>query len=1034
MSARGGEGLNEHESPLAAIADGTPCRSTTGEVNLYPDPATFATDSPILFADCEGFDGTEPLAAQYQSRWYSKDIRYQDYRIGESSVHATDRAKAAREIYPCFLYIFSDVICLVVEQTRLVCDAVTSLLKWSQICTSHVVNQYSIPSAIVIINNWDPAKWNPSKVDGHRTLEDEVFMTMEQEALTNPFLRDLMEKGNVSTLKDLVNLHYSSFTIRCIPQTHYNRVAVSSPMEVMSCLEKLGSCIDGDASIVSLKRQQNWARLDSGQMQLLFRHAFKHLASGEPRAFDFSRSRQRMELPGSATDHLGNFLHLALEKDITELRFGFTAKAIAESLVIEAVNPELVATPDSVLSNELKEKIAAAAEKSLSRSLVCAFMGPNGEKCTNTRKGHGRGHQSSGGELGSGDFDAAGFEAAKFVKKVDERVRELISDVNTQPAYERRNWMVKTHLSTLNCNSGYLTAAVAESGNTTRGLSNVPCFGCLVRKPEYRLPCGHYICGTCIERFQDQDNVLGSFHIARHSKCLLCHSTEPNGSWPVSVALQPPLAGVRVLSLDGGGTRGMIELAILRRLEQKIGLGIPIAKFFDLIIGTNAGGFIAIGLGVHDWDLETVDQKFSRLVDGRFKPQPTPSWFWSWFQSGPESFNDSKNFEAKLRSVVGPDRPHFGLRPPASSGTLLNLAKVAVTVSRDDKSLLLANYDYGDDKTYLDSRRPTSAASRATWASPYYFEPFKGSTDTNALFDGGLFYNNPTDLAFAEKRRLWPDHIGLDLLLSVGSGTIATNDEKPYITPSYIPDWVKTRANNCFDRIADTQETKNAKIRLNVNCLTHGFKLDDDNARLYEMRQLVSSYNFSAAGRDPLAEAATRLKASLFYWDVETFRHSGNGKAVTIEGTIRCRIRDMATPDSDSNPLEKLLEQLQKGADKPNSNGPFFLVRGATERREGFSEESLGSCNGTFFMKKVKFTLDVEDEDENNSIEVAFQHDEGSSDGKRENSASVSGSPFTLKQLREHVTRHLQPVPEKLDIGLVYNYKAWPRGDIAQGY
>ncbi|KAH6988598.1 hypothetical protein EDB80DRAFT_816998 [Ilyonectria destructans] len=591
MSARGGEGLNEHESPLAAIADGTPCRSTTGEVNLYADLATFATDSPILFADCEGFDGTEPLAAQYQSRWHSKDIRYQDYRIGESSIHTTDRAKAAREIYPRFLYIFSDVICLVVEQTRLICDAVIRLLKWSQICTSHVVNQYSIPSAIIIINNWDPAKWNPSTVDNHGTLEEEVFMMMEQEALSNPFLQDLMEKGDVSTLKDLVNLHYSSFTIRCILQTHYNGAAVSSPMEVMSCLEKLGSRVDEDSRNVSRKRQQNWARLDSGQMQLLFRHAFKHLASGEPRAFDFSKIRQRMDLPSSATDHLSNFLHLALAKDITELRFDFAAKAIAEALVIEAVNPELVATPDSVLNNELKEKITAAAEKFLSQTLVCAFMDPNGEKCTNTRKGHDRGHQSSGGELTSGDFEAAGFEAAKFVKNVDERVRELISGVNTQPAYERRNWMVKTHLSTLSLNSGYLTEAVADSGNTSRGLSNLPCFGCLVRKPEYHLPCGHYICGTCIKRLQDQDNALSSFHIARHSKCFLCHSNEPNGSWPISVALQPPLAGVRVLSLDGGGARGMIELAILKQLEQKIGLGIPIAKFFDLIIGTNAGGF-----------------------------------------------------------------------------------------------------------------------------------------------------------------------------------------------------------------------------------------------------------------------------------------------------------------------------------------------------------------------------------------------------------------------------------------------------------
>jgi patatin-like phospholipase/acyl hydrolase len=46
--------------------------------------------------------------------------------------------------------------------------------------------------------------------------------------------------------------------------------------------------------------------------------------------------------------------------------------------------------------------------------------------------------------------------------------------------------------------------------------------------------------------------------------------------------------GVRVLSLDGGGVRGAIKLAILARLEELIGLKILIGQFFDLIVGTSA--------------------------------------------------------------------------------------------------------------------------------------------------------------------------------------------------------------------------------------------------------------------------------------------------------------------------------------------------------------------------------------------------------------------------------------------------------------
>ncbi|KAG7424468.1 Phospholipase A I [Fusarium oxysporum f. sp. raphani] len=729
MSARSGEDWVGDESPVPAPADSNPCTSTTGEVNLYADPATLESKNPILYVDCEGFSGTGTLAAKYQSRWYSRDIRYRDYRIDESSTHATTRTHVAKQIYPRFLYIFSDVICFVVEQTRLIRDAVISLLKWSQICSSHVVNQFSIPSAILIINNWDPAKWNSSKPNGHQTLKEEVFLEMEQERrreAPDPFLEELMRKCNASTVQDLISRRYSSFEICFIPRTHYNGMTLSSPTEVMGSFEKLGHCIDHHSNSVSDQRQHTWARLDSGQLQWFFCLAFKHLASGRPGAFDFGKSLQSMELPSSASDHLSRFLDLLLSKDV-ENRFGFTARAIAESLSIEAIaNPKLVPLPDSILNEELRGKIDTAAEKFLSQSLQCAFIGQEGTRCVNTRNGHIRGHQTlEGNDLGNGDFDAAEFTPRKLLEAVAKRVRELISEVNTKPASQRRNWLVTEHLLTLTRahKMKLLPATTQVSEGRLVKLSSV-CFGCLIRKPEYRLPCNHHICATCVERFQEQDHSLSFFHVALHKKCFICGSTEPLGSWSISVALQPPLAGVRALSLDGGGTRGMMELEILRRLEQKIGLGIPVAKFFDLIIGTNAGGFIAIGLGVHGWEIETASSKFSQLVNGGLVFQKTPPW------------------------------------------------------------------------------------SRATWASPYYFEPFQGSNDTDRLFDGGLFHNNPAGLVFDEKRHIWPGNVNLDVILSLGSGSNLKPEEPPHIHSSQIENWVQKREKDYFKPIPDTQETK----------------------------------------------------------------------------------------------------------------------------------------------------------------------------------------------------------------------------------
>ena len=53
--------------------------------------------------------------------------------------------------------------------------------------------------------------------------------------------------------------------------------------------------------------------------------------------------------------------------------------------------------------------------------------------------------------------------------------------------------------------------------------------------------------------------------------------------------LKPKCAGVRVLTLDGGGVRGIVELAILGELERRVGLEVSITELFDLIVGTSTG-------------------------------------------------------------------------------------------------------------------------------------------------------------------------------------------------------------------------------------------------------------------------------------------------------------------------------------------------------------------------------------------------------------------------------------------------------------
>ena len=54
----------------------------------------------------------------------------------------------------------------------------------------------------------------------------------------------------------------------------------------------------------------------------------------------------------------------------------------------------------------------------------------------------------------------------------------------------------------------------------------------------------------------------------------------------------------RVLSLDGGGIRGIIPALVVAHLERQ--MGAPASELFDLIVGTSTGGILALGLSLQD--------------------------------------------------------------------------------------------------------------------------------------------------------------------------------------------------------------------------------------------------------------------------------------------------------------------------------------------------------------------------------------------------------------------------------------------------
>jgi patatin-like phospholipase/acyl hydrolase len=84
---------------------------------------------------------------------------------------------------------------------------------------------------------------------------------------------------------------------------------------------------------------------------------------------------------------------------------------------------------------------------------------------------------------------------------------------------------------------------------------------------------------------------------------------------PSTVYLKPENAGFRVLVLDSGGIRGVVQLEVLRLLEREWNGRIPIRYFFDLMVGTGTGGLIALGLGKCHWSLEKCIYYFERICN-----------------------------------------------------------------------------------------------------------------------------------------------------------------------------------------------------------------------------------------------------------------------------------------------------------------------------------------------------------------------------------------------------------------------------------
>lgn len=232
----------------------------------------------------------------------------------------------------------------------------------------------------------------------------------------------------------------------------------------------------------------------------------------------------------------------------------------------------------------MKKMFQGAIEGYLDCGLKCSYIDETtGARCFNTKDGHAKGHQAEDGSLlEAGDYEGGAFDSANFQDLMTKHITEFLQKLKQAEDDQKLVTARQVHRINIRQSSSLASSTLLKvSGSRT-------CFGCLFEAPEYRLPCDHFICEHCLRIF-DQSTEENSYpSLVIHRDCFLCGDKNP-AHWPFELRMRPPLGGLRVLSLDGGGVRGIIELVILKRLLSIIGLSMRTCNYFDLIVGTSAG-------------------------------------------------------------------------------------------------------------------------------------------------------------------------------------------------------------------------------------------------------------------------------------------------------------------------------------------------------------------------------------------------------------------------------------------------------------
>jgi len=204
-----------------------------------------------------------------------------------------------------------------------------------------------------------------------------------------------------------------------------------------------------------------------------------------------------------------------------------------------------------------------------------------------------------------------------------------------------------------------------------------------------------------------------------------------------------------VLSLDGGGVRGLATVIFLKELEKASGK--KIVDIFDFFIGTSVGGLNAMHLAVNEIEVSELESFWSQ--DNLAMSMQSSFWTKNFFLKTKPIYNNKSKTELLEK--------YFGNK----------------LISESKKPIAVLAYDVENRKprvltSYTDQAIKATSAINATSAAPLYYPTVK-IEDGSWLIDGSVVSNNPCLIGYNEARKYFKtDNIKV---FSVGTGRHLNN-------------------------------------------------------------------------------------------------------------------------------------------------------------------------------------------------------------------------------------------------------------------